>query len=125
MKMLAKLWDASTWLADLFDGLADVIKTEMARQESVHQEIKWPEAHLDAEDEPIKSRTYGGTGTIHRTGYLDVETDRTGTVVAVWFRCQMLPFRQMNVKDDRAQSMLRTTGLPDIEAIELVDKDQS
>lgn len=37
-------------------------------------------------------RFYGDGGTIHGTGHLDVEV-KDGQVVAVWFRCQMLPFR--------------------------------
>jgi len=39
------------------------------------------------------SRYYGDGGTIHSTNHLDIEV-RNGEVVAVWFRCQMLPFRQ-------------------------------
>ncbi len=51
-------------------------------------------------------RYYGDGGTIHSTGYLDVET-RDGHVVAVWFRCQMLPFRQTEVDAERAAQMGR------------------
>lgn len=51
------------------------------------------------------ARYYGDGGTIHNTGHVDVETDATGAVVAVWFRCQMLPFRQTTVDDRRAQQM--------------------
>jgi hypothetical protein len=49
-------------------------------------------------------RYYGGEGTIHHTGYLDVETFH-GTVVAVWFRCQPLPFEQSEVDGERATEM--------------------
>lgn len=35
---------------------------------------------------------YGGTGTIHRTGTIDIQLDDSGTVTAVWFRCLQLPF---------------------------------
>lgn len=38
-------------------------------------------------------RYYGDGGTIHATEALDVIV-RGGNVVAVWFRCQMLPFKQ-------------------------------
>jgi len=38
------------------------------------------------------SRYYGDGGTIHNTGTLDIEM-QDGQVMAVWFRCQMLPFR--------------------------------
>jgi hypothetical protein len=54
-----------------------------------------------------KTRFYGGTGTIHSTGHVDVET-RNGNVVAVWFRCSMLPFEQTKVGLDRAEEMLST-----------------
>ena len=49
-------------------------------------------------------RYYGDGGTIHHSGWLDVETFR-GTVVAVWFRCQPLPFNQTEVDGDRATEM--------------------
>lgn len=53
----------------------------------------------------LATRYYGGNGTIHRTGHLDVET-RNGRVVAVWFRCQMLPFEQHELdSDERAKDM--------------------
>jgi len=42
-------------------------------------------------------RYYGGWGTIHGTDKLDVEVE-DGEVVAVWFRCQMLPFTQHDAK---------------------------
>ena len=54
-------------------------------------------------------RFYGGKGTIHNSGWLDVETFR-GTVVAVWFRCQPLPFEQTEVDGDRATAMERMTA---------------
>lgn len=60
------------------------------------------------------SRYYGDGGTVHSTGHLDVEL-HDGAVVAVWFRCQPLPFRQHTVDRRRAVSMagmsrgLRTT----------------
>lgn len=38
-------------------------------------------------------RYYGDGGTIHGSTWLDVEVDGDGQVVAVWFRCQMLPWR--------------------------------
>lgn len=39
------------------------------------------------------ARYYGDGGTIHGTTHLDVEVDPDGKVVAVWFRCQVLPYR--------------------------------
>lgn len=73
-----------------------------------------------------QSRFYGGDNTIHHTGHLDVET-RDGEVVAVWYRCQMLPFEQEEVDDDRARSMRSAMHHPAgpygmfIEGIELSD----
>jgi hypothetical protein len=37
---------------------------------------------------------YGGNKTIHGTGTVDVQLNEDGDVVAVWFRCRMLPFTQ-------------------------------
>jgi hypothetical protein len=40
------------------------------------------------------SRFYGGDDTWHQTGTVDVQLDEDGNVVAVWFRCRTLPFKQ-------------------------------
>jgi len=48
---------------------------------------------------------YGHDKTIHRTGNLNVEVDKHGKVVAVWFRCMALPFDQRVVDADRAKTM--------------------
>lgn len=45
---------------------------------------------------------YGHDKTIHQTRHLDVETDTQGQVIAVWFRCLRLPFRQSWVQPPRA-----------------------
>jgi len=37
---------------------------------------------------------YGGDRTWHSTGTVDVQLNKEGDVVAVWFRCKMLPFTQ-------------------------------
>ena len=50
------------------------------------------------------SRYYGDGGTIHHSGYLDVETFE-GKVVAVWFRCQPLAFKQVRVDTLRGTEM--------------------
>lgn len=47
---------------------------------------------------------YGDGGTIHQSTELDVET-HAGVVVAVWFRCMRLPFRQAEVDFDRGKEM--------------------
>lgn len=49
--------------------------------------------------------TYGGSGTIHQNGALDVEVAPDGTVVAIWFRCAQLPFNVSHVGKERAASM--------------------
>lgn len=51
------------------------------------------------------SRYYGDGGTIHDTNSLDVET-HDGLVVAVWFRCQPLPFKQAFAETERALEMV-------------------
>jgi hypothetical protein len=46
------------------------------------------------EPEKPQADFYGGDGTIHQTGHVDVQLNKDGDVVAVWFRCRMLPFEQ-------------------------------
>lgn len=48
---------------------------------------------------------YGFDKTIHRTGEVNVELDKDGKVVSVWFRCMHLPFTQDVVSDERASEM--------------------
>lgn len=49
--------------------------------------------------------TYGHDGTIHDSEHVDVEVDSGGKVVAVWFRCVSLSFRQSVADDYRADAM--------------------
>jgi len=68
-------------------------------------------------------RFYGDGGTIHHTGYVDVELI-DGQVVAVWFRCQPLPFKQTNISRNRSDEMRRMyseSPMPDITGVEVVD----
>lgn len=68
------------------------------------------------------SRYYGDGGTIHHSGYLDVETYK-GEVVAVWFRCQVLPFKQTEVDAERAREMRRGNDyLPGLTGVEVQDQ---
>jgi len=72
-----------------------------------------------------QSRSYGWSDTIHRGHEVNVETDDAGNVVAVWFRCQPLPFTQSNHGAARAADMRRmyeAGGLPKILAIDLEDQ---
>jgi hypothetical protein len=50
---------------------------------------------------------YGHDKTIHRTKILNVEVDKNGRVVSVWFRCMALPFDMTVVDDNRAIDMDR------------------
>jgi hypothetical protein len=51
------------------------------------------------------TRYYGDGGTIHGTQWLDVQVDIEGRVVAVWFRCQLLPYRVHAVDGAQAKDM--------------------
>lgn len=67
---------------------------------------------------------YGHDTTIHKTSDLDVEVDKDGKVVAVWFRCMSLPFTQSKASQNRAADMTRMYGeraMPSILAIEVED----
>jgi len=66
-------------------------------------------------------RYYGDGGTIHNSTALDVEVDTAGVVVAVWFRCQLLPFNQRQVCEERAESMRDGMPLAEICGLELAD----
>ena len=60
------------------------------------------------------SRYYGDGGTIHTSTDLDVEVDPKGQVVAVWFRCQPLPFNQSEVDFERSDEMRRMYERPSV-----------
>lgn len=72
-------------------------------------------------EDPTGIRYYGGDGTIHGNGEVNVELDIKGRVVAVWFRCQPLPFTQRVVREGRAQEMraIYQRHMPGIDAIVL------
>lgn len=69
----------------------------------------------------MRSYVYGHNKTIHQTRYVDVETDPAGNVVAVWFRCLMLPFKQSRVNITRADSV-KGAKPPALLAVEVVDE---
>jgi hypothetical protein len=79
------------------------------------------EAELAEIREQNNARTYGWNGTIHGTEALDVEIGPDGRVIAVWFRCQMLPFNVSHVSHARN---IGTTNaeLPRIMAVEVIDR---
>lgn len=64
------------------------------------------------------ARYYGDGGTYHSSGVLDVGV-KDGKVVAVWFRCQQLPFKQYDASDGFAGQ-----GNPEISitGVEILDK---
>ena len=67
---------------------------------------------------------YGFDKTIHRTGEVNVELDKDGKVVSVWFRCMHLPFTQDIVDDRRAEEMrtaYKAHPARPIEAVHLKD----
>lgn len=69
-------------------------------------------------------RTYGLKGTIHSTTHLDIEVNKKGQVVAVWFRCQTLPFKQSNVDQARSNEMTNAYAgnwMPELHAVQLKD----
>lgn len=65
------------------------------------------------------ARYYGDGGTIHSTGTVDVEVSN-GQVVAVWFRCQQLAFRQVDLNHDKYGGQVaqgaRLTGVEVLDA---------
>ncbi len=63
---------------------------------------------------------YGHDKTIHQSKHLDVET-HNGKVVAVWFRCAVLPFEQIEVDESRAEIMIDSHRLRGILAVEFED----
>lgn len=67
------------------------------------------------------TRYYGAGGTIHGSARLDVEIC-AGEVVAIWFRCQRLPFRQDIVGESRANLLIEeSANLPEICGVEVRD----
>jgi hypothetical protein len=72
-------------------------------------------------EDPTGIRYYGGDMTIHRTGEVNVELDSKGRVVAVWYRCQPLPFTQRVATEPRAKDMrlMYQQPMPGIDAIVL------
>jgi hypothetical protein len=67
---------------------------------------RWAAIQETGTDPTVPRHRYGGGYTHREVTYLHVETDRGGTVVAVWFRSFRLPFIQVTVPEDRAKEML-------------------
>ena len=60
---------------------------------------------------PENTSFYGDGGTIHDNTALDVEV-HDGKVVAVWFRCATVPFKQHDVDERRVREMAGHTSAP-------------
>lgn len=56
---------------------------------------------------PMDTTIYGRDQTIHRTTGVNVEVNKKGQVVSVWFRCRPLPFTQCVVQVARARDMVK------------------
>lgn len=71
----------------------------------------------------VAGRVYGHDRTIHNTEDLSVEVNAHGRVVAVWFRCQALPFHQSNVSWERCNEMRAAYrwSIPRLTAVHVVD----
>lgn len=84
------------------------------------------ERELERSREELGTRTYGFYGTVHSTEHLSVEVDQQGQVVAVWFRCQALPFKQSPANTARSTEMNRMYGdgstMPRLIAVEVIDR---
>lgn len=77
---------------------------------------------MDEVQDPTGLRYYGSDMTVHSGGEVNVELDKYGMVVAVWFRCQPLAFTQTRVEEQRAHEMLgmyMRDAPPPIEAVVL------
>lgn len=60
--------------------------------------------------------------TIHQSGILDVEVDDYGSVVAVWYNCMQLPFKESTASPQRATEMVKATLKIDYEIVEIKTK---
>ena len=73
----------------------------------------------------VGGRFYGDGGTTHLNTDLDIEV-MDGSVVSVWYRCQMLPFKVTQVERVRAREMRGAYArgpMPAINGMYLEDSD--
>ncbi len=64
---------------------------------------------------------YGDDKTIHQSGYVDVELGPNGKVVAVWFRCAVVPFKETRVGRERADEMVHMYKEENVSRVEAID----
>lgn len=89
--------------------------------------IKTDSRWLDKQALAAPSRFYGDGGTVHSSGVLDVEI-HDGRVVAVWYRCQQLPYQVTTVSPERSaemDEMHSNQDWPKITGVELLDWSES
>lgn len=71
--------------------------------------------------DPTELRYYGSDMTIHDGGQVDVEMDPLlGKVVAVWFRCQPLQFKESRAtiaRSNEMQRMYKNGNVPGLDAV--------
>jgi hypothetical protein len=70
----------------------------------IPQKFVW-KVVIDADCTGGNEMIYGHNGTIHHTQKLNIEIDKRGGVVSVWFRCCALPFDVTVVDESRAIEM--------------------
>lgn len=58
------------------------------------QDLGMKPTYKEKKPEKPQEEFYGGDGTWHSGGTIDVQLNKDGDVVAVWFRCRTLPFTQ-------------------------------
>jgi hypothetical protein len=88
----------------------------------IRQLVSYLMMWLDKRKQKEEISVYGHNKTIHGTTHLDIELDKEGNVVAVWFRCMPLPFRQHSTNDERAEQMrlMYREPVPLLVAVELI-----
>lgn len=103
----------------------EAVKKLLARLQPVKIEVLDTNANHtlhDAMRDP-QVRVYGHSGTIHSSEQLDIEVNANGTVIAVWFRCQQLPFKQSYANGSRAaNAKVPNPRLPRLVAVEVIDR---
>lgn len=71
-----------------------------------------PRRRMPSEDQFAYGDVGGDRNTIHGSREVDVEVDEHGAVVAVWFRCMLVPFQSRVVDKLRALEMGRAYSDP-------------